>query len=225
MPVSRIKELDHAELRTMENNPNKGTERGERSLRQSITKHGPGRSIGISADGVAFAGNHVLEVAAELGIPVTAVQTWGDTLIAVQRMDINSDDPRFMEMAIADNKTAQDGIEWDFAVLDAAKEEGIPLDDWFYDSELSAEGLATFGEKRSKKLTGVKSELAEQSEIDLEKIRVGDSFILGRHRLRVGLPEKRGDVAVMIAAWEAFTGQKAMRDLSLHELDDIDEDE
>src|SRR3954471_20291596 len=100
MPVSRIREIDHSEIAPMDNNPNKCTQRGHKLIRQSLRKLGAGRSIGISADGKTFAWNQTLEAAVEIGIPITEVQTWGDTLIAVKRMDLTSDDPRFLELAI-----------------------------------------------------------------------------------------------------------------------------
>lgn len=220
MPVSRIREVDHSELTPMENNPNKGTQRGHKLLRQSLSKLGAGRSIGVSADGKAFAGNQTLEAAVELGLPITTVETWGDTLIAVKRMDVHSDDPRFMELAIADNKTSQEGIDWDLDSLEIAVESGIELDEWFFEDEL----LDT-GRGRRKKLTGVNVDLDDEINLDdPEAIKVGDAFILGRHRLEVGLAEKRGDAAVMIAAWEQYTGQKALRDVSLEEFGEIPED-
>lgn len=206
----------------MDNNPNKGTPRGHKLIRQSLSKLGAGRSIGVSADGKTFAGNQTLEAAVELGLPITTVETWGDTLVAVKRMDVHSDDPRFMELAIADNKTSQEGLDWDLDSLDIALEEGVDLEDWFFEGELVTMDGA-YG--RTKKLTGVNLDF--DGEVDLDDpdaIKIGDSYILGRHRLEVGLAEKQGDAAVMIAAWEEYTGQKARRDVSLDEFGELPED-
>ena len=64
-------------------NANRGTPRGNRLLRDSITANGAGRSILVSADGVVLAGNKTLAQANALGLPVRVVDTAGEELIAV----------------------------------------------------------------------------------------------------------------------------------------------
>lgn len=88
-------------------NVNKGTERGNAQLDWSLTNLGAWRSIAASADGVVAAGNQTLEQAAARGLKIRPVHTTGDELVVVVRDDITSDDPRFRQYAVADNRISE----------------------------------------------------------------------------------------------------------------------
>ena len=109
------------------------------SLGKSLDELGAGRSIIIDADGVIVGGNAVYEQAKAQGIPVREVETKGDELIVVRRVDLKTDDPRRKALALADNQIAT-LAGWDEAKLEELKVEaletveletmGFEEDDW-----------------------------------------------------------------------------------------------
>lgn len=117
-------------------NANSGTVRGRGMVERSLSQYGAGRSILISADDVALAGNKTLEAAREMGIPVQVIESDGRTLIAVKRTDLAYDDPRARELAIADNRASEVGLEWSAEVLTAFQAEGLDLEQFWFPEEL-----------------------------------------------------------------------------------------
>jgi len=74
-------------------NANKGTERGAAQLEVSLRKYGAGRSILIDRNGRIIAGNKTVENAAAIGLDdVIVVETTGDKLVAVKRIDLDLTD-------------------------------------------------------------------------------------------------------------------------------------
>ncbi len=126
------------------NNANRGTVRGEGMVERSLQSYGAGRSILASKDGVILAGNKTFQKAQELGIPVQEIESDGRTLFVIRRTDLDYDDPRARELAIADNRASETGLDWDADVLAALAEDGIDLDQFWFEDELSAlwEGAA-----------------------------------------------------------------------------------
>lgn len=208
--VNRVKSIEHAEVDINRKNPNKGTERGESMVRGSIQDNGFGRPVLLDANLVPIAGNHALQIAIELGLPITVVETYGDEIIAHVRKDLRLDsetDSRARELAVIDNRSTIEGVEWDIDVLQEMADSGDNLSKSFWPEELDELGVVM-----DRKLTGV------NVGYDHDKLhghtRDGSSapgmvYYLGGHELHVGHPTKSGDVAVMIEAWEVFTGEKA----------------
>jgi len=89
---------------------------------KSLKDLGAGRSIVVDADGVVIGGNAVYTKAQELGIPVREIETSGEELIVVRRVDLKTDDPRRKALALADNQIGTLG-EWDDVVLEDLKGE------------------------------------------------------------------------------------------------------
>lgn len=119
-------------------NANKGTERGTGMLEKSLRKYGAGRSILIDKAGKVIAGNKTLQGAADIGLDdVLIVQTDGTQLVAVQRTDLDLDSKEARELAIADNRTSEVGLDWDTAELEALIADGVELGDMFWSNELS----------------------------------------------------------------------------------------
>ena len=87
--------------------------RNKDAVEKSLRELGAGRSIVVDADGVVIGGNAVYEEAVKLGIPVKEIETSGEELIVVRRLDLKTDDPRRMALALADNKIG-DTSEFDF---------------------------------------------------------------------------------------------------------------
>jgi hypothetical protein len=125
-----------SDLKTDPNNANKGTERGQQALQQSLEQYGAGRSILIDKNGYIIAGNKTAEQAGQLGInDVKVVEVDGNTLVAVKRTDLDIEDETARQMAYADNRVGQLSLEWDADQLIAdAENMDIPF---FTDDELN----------------------------------------------------------------------------------------
>jgi len=94
-------------------NLNRGTQRGRGMLEQSLRKYGAGRSILVDKNGVVIAGNKVSEIAGEIDLPVREVQTRGNELVVVRRMDLDLEkDKAAKELAVADNRIGQIDLDW-----------------------------------------------------------------------------------------------------------------
>jgi hypothetical protein len=125
-----------ADLTPDDKNANLGTERGLGMLEESLRKYGAGRSILADRQGRVIAGNKTLERAADLGLGVRVIETDGSELVVVQRTDLDLDDPRARELAIADNRVAELDLAWDGEALKAIAEDGADLASFFSAPEL-----------------------------------------------------------------------------------------
>ena len=107
--------MNISELQPDPENANKGTQRGESALEQSITQYGLGRSILIDKHNKIIAGNKTAQKAGELGIEqVTVVDTTGSEIVAVRRTDLDlAVDNEARELAYADNRTSELSLDWD----------------------------------------------------------------------------------------------------------------
>jgi hypothetical protein len=119
-------------------NANKGTKRGHAAVAHSLREFGAGRSILIDREGRIIAGNKTAANAAAAGIDdVIVVQTDGSQIIAVQRTDLDLEsDPKAKALAVADNRSAELGLEWDPAILGELSGD-LDLKPFFTDAELS----------------------------------------------------------------------------------------
>ena len=118
-------------------NANRGTDTGRRMVRQSIEDYGAGRSVLLDQDDTVIAGNKTVEAAQEMGIPIRVVETDGTELLAVKRTDIDLDTPRGRELAIADNRAAETGLDWDTDVLLGLQDKGTDLSLFWGDDEIN----------------------------------------------------------------------------------------
>jgi len=103
-------------------NARKHPAKNKTAVESSLKELGAGRSIVVDADGVVIGGNAVYEQAQKLGIPVREVETSGEELVVVRRVDLKTDDPRRKALALADNQISTLG-EWDEAVLSELQDE------------------------------------------------------------------------------------------------------
>ncbi len=126
------------ELRPDDKNANKGTARGMSMLEDSLRNYGAGRSVLVDRNNRVIAGNKTQEAAADVGIEeVIVVETEGDELIAVQRMDLDMDeDPRARQLGLADNRVGEVNLEWDRDVLNSLQDTGVDLRDYWNNPEL-----------------------------------------------------------------------------------------
>ena len=139
MPKNEPKEIAGIEDLTPDDlNANKGTERGRGLLEKSLRKYGAGRSIVTDRNGKVIAGNKTLEAVADLDLDVEVVQTSGDTLVVVQRTDIESGSKEAVGLGIADNRVAELSLAWDAEVLEEIQDQDAALlGDFFRETELA----------------------------------------------------------------------------------------
>src|SRR5947208_15410798 len=105
-PTSSVKAIRAlTDLTPDPRNANRGTPRGQRLLAQSLREFGAARSIVIDRTGQVICGNKALAQAQALDLPLTVIQTIGDSLVAVQRLDLDlTVDDRARRLALADNR-------------------------------------------------------------------------------------------------------------------------
>jgi hypothetical protein len=115
--MSKVKISD---LTPDDKNYNKGTEFGNSLIEKSLRKFGAGRSILLDKNNRIIAGNKTIENANAIGLEdVIIIETTGNQIIAVKRMDIDLDSKIGREMALADNASSKANIEWDIPAIES----------------------------------------------------------------------------------------------------------
>ena len=128
--MSKIKISD---LTPDDKNYNKGSEFGNSLIEKSLRKFGAGRSILIDKNNKIIAGNKTIENAGAIGIDdIIIVETTGNQIVAVKRMDIDLDSKKGRELALADNASAKANINWDFEAINYDWNE-TEIKDWGLD--------------------------------------------------------------------------------------------
>lgn len=129
--------------------PNGGTEFGRAVIEQSIQRLGAGRAPLADKNGKIIAGNHVVEVARELGLEAEFVHTNGNRLVVVVRDDLDLDhDARAREMSIADNRASEVGLSWRLQkIQDARLKNGQVKIDYMFSAAQLKEKMARAGDK------------------------------------------------------------------------------
>ena len=116
--MKTLQKLKITDVKQDDKNFNKGTKRGGIMMRHSIETLGLGRSILLDKDNNIIAGNKTQETARELGFKdVIVVETDGSQVVAVKRTDLSLNSEKGREMALADNKTAQENIDLDYVKM------------------------------------------------------------------------------------------------------------
>lgn len=116
------------DLKFDDKNFNKGTKQGKSLLQKSLQKFVAGRSILVDKNNRVIAGNKTLENFSEIGSgKIEVIETNGDTLVVVKRSDIDLDSPEGREMALADNRTSEIGLEWDMYEIKSELDEAEML--------------------------------------------------------------------------------------------------
>lgn len=139
--MSKIKISD---LTPDDKNYNKGTQFGNSLIEKSLRKFGAGRSILLDKNNRIIAGNKTIENAYTIGLDdVLIVETTGDQIVAVKRMDIDLDSKIGRELALADNASAKANIDWDLKninedwTFEQSKEWGINNGKFIPDKDLN----------------------------------------------------------------------------------------
>jgi hypothetical protein len=134
---SQLRTATLDELTPDADNNNRGTERGAGMLEHSLQQYGAGRGVLLDKRGRIIAGNKTVEAAMSVGLrDALVVTTDGTQLVAIQRTDLDLDDVRGRELAIADNRTSEIGLSWDAESLQRAQDAGAALSVFFSDEEL-----------------------------------------------------------------------------------------
>lgn len=123
-------------------------------MERSLVNVGAGRSIVTDKNGVILAGNKTAAAAKEAGLnqEVIVVPTDGTKLVVVQRTDLDFNDPKAKELAVADNRTAELGLEWDPEVMkELSSVTDLDLKPYFSPAELS-EACGVEPEKKDKEM-------------------------------------------------------------------------
>ena len=95
-------------------NANKGTQYGQHLIEKSFSELGAGRSILLDKNNRIIAGNKSIEAAMSIGMDnIIIVDTTGDQIVAVRRMDVDLDSKHGRELALADNATSKANLVWD----------------------------------------------------------------------------------------------------------------
>lgn len=105
-------------------NFNKGKAFGNSLIEKSLRQFGAGRSILLDKNNRIIAGNKTVENAGAIGLEnVRIIETTGDEIIAVKRIDVDLDSKTGRELALADNATSKANLEWDFEAINSVFDE------------------------------------------------------------------------------------------------------
>jgi DNA modification methylase len=172
-------------------NYNKGSEFGNSLIEKSLRKFGAGRSILIDKNNRIIAGNKTIENAGAIGLDdIIVVETTGNQIVAVKRMDIDLDSKQGRELALADNASAKANINWDFETINF---------DW-NETEIKEWGLEI---PDFEVLEAEEDDFAVPDGGTETDIVLGDLFEIGEHRLLCGDSTDSDQVAKLM------NGQKA----------------
>jgi DNA modification methylase len=177
-------------------NSNRGSERGNQMIEDSLRQYGAGRSILIDKHGNIVAGNKTVENAAAIGMDdVIVVQSDGTKLVAVQRTDLDLADPRTRQLAVADNRSSQVSLDWDTETLKGLVEDGVDLAPFWTADELAAMWPQT---------VDLLTDEDDVPPVPVEPVsKLGDLYILGDHRLLCGDSTVLADVERLMGGAKA----------------------
>ena len=183
--------LKISDLTPDDKNYNKGSEFGNSLIEKSLRKFGAGRSILLDKNNRIIAGNKTIENAGAIGLDdIIVVETTGNQIVAVKRMDIDLDSKQGRELALADNASAKANINWDFETINF---------DW-NETEIKEWGLEI---PDFEVLEAEEDDFAVPDGGTQTDIVLGDLFEIGEHRLLCGDSTDSDQVAKLM------NGQKA----------------
>lgn len=181
-------------------NANRGTVRGSAMVEHSIRNYGAGRSILVDAQNRIIAGNKTHAASLEAGLQdAVVVETDGTQLVVVRRSDVSIDSPEGRALAIADNRSAEVGLDWNLDVLSEISEE-LDLSQFWLEGEIEIPELSLDELDEDDGLTDPEEVPEVEGEVITSR---GDVWILGDHRVMCGDSTSADDVARLMC------GQKA----------------
>ena len=207
MTKPKIIETNISNLTPDPNNARKRTPLSAKVISKSLEQFGACRSIVIDENDVIRAGNGTFEEAGQLGIEkVLVVEADGNTIVAVKRKGLSESD--WKQYAIADN-TASDFSAWDFDLLNDLAQE-VDFSEFFPDYKLN-ELLEQLGKGEGFDSTEQQEEDEEEIAELLDKVdeiesrvKLGEIWALGRHRLGCGDSTIEGNVRALLGDRDKF---------------------
>jgi len=168
---TKVFDTDISVLIPDDQNFNKHTEFGMSLLEKSIRKNKFGRSVLVDKNNRIIAGNGVVETASNIGeTKCRFVETYGDELVVVKRMDVDLDSQQGRELALTDNQIAHVDLAWDTEAIQRAKERfNIDAEEWglkFAQAQQSARDMSGEIQKQYKIEIDCKTEGALQAIYD-----------------------------------------------------------
>ena len=92
---------------------NKGSDYGNDMIFHSIKLLGLGRSIVVDKNNIVISGDKVLNQCKKIGIKkLHVIETTGDTLIVVKRIDVKSTDKTGLLLSLVDNLSNAENLDW-----------------------------------------------------------------------------------------------------------------
>ena len=143
----KTKNVKISELTPDDINANRGTPRGSAMLEKSLREYGAGRSVLVDKAGRIIAGNKTIEAAGSIGLEdAVMVETDGTRVVIVKRTDLDLDSPQGRGLAIADNRVAEVGLDWDIVALEKIGRDLDLGEFWFNDElpEIDFDSMETF---------------------------------------------------------------------------------
>jgi DNA modification methylase len=180
--------MDNPRIKSDQHNANKGTKRGKALLKQSLQELGGGRSILLDKDSNVIAGNKTFEGAQEAGLQVRIVKAERGELIAVQREDLDLNDPNgeARRLAYLDNRVGELDLEWDAEQIAEDAASGLDFDGiGFLEGELRLMLEQAGLENDAYVDPGDQREKGEEL-VRKWGVQMGQIWQLGQHRLICG---------------------------------------
>ena len=201
--MEQEKIINIEELVQDEHNFNKGTDEGGKLMERSFKEMGAGRSVLIDKHGKIIAGNKSQKAAIAAGIKrVRVIETTGDELIAVKRTDVELESEQGRKMALLDNLTTQVNLAWDETELQTitGEIEGFDVGDFGFDIKDMPQTEFATGTTDSQP---TEQKQAEEDDFDPDevhetKVKTGDVWQLGEHRLMCGDSTDADNVAKLM---------------------------
>lgn len=138
-PDLSVEEISIEELKFDELNPNKSSDRGADMILNSLSDVGFGRSVLLDKNNRLIGGNQTVKAALKTALKkVRVVETTGDEIIAVKRVDLDLEkDEKARKLSLFDNRTSEVSLNWDPEVLSQLAESGVDLSEIFTETELA----------------------------------------------------------------------------------------
>jgi DNA modification methylase len=187
------------DLKSDPENANLGTERGREILDASLATVGAGRAPVADREGIVLAGNKTVDRWRAAGGKVRFVETDGSELVVVVRkdLDLRRNPKKARELAYYDNRSSEVGLAWDPArLVDDARAGVVDLSAFWKPSELE-EVIA-----RLQAETAAAGNLADAEALPPEptktKVKLGEVYALGRHRVMCGDGSNAAHLATLL---------------------------
>ncbi len=177
-------------------NARKHGDRNKETIKASLTQCGAGRLIVMDADNVIIGGNGVFEQAKEMGLKVRVIESDGSELVVVKRTDLKTGDDKRKLLALADNRTAE-LAEWDTEALEKLIAEMPELD--LSSIGFDEKSLLDIGIEPEHGEADAEPQINKCEELNKKwKVKAGDLFTIGDHRLLCGDSTSEKDVKKLL---------------------------